>query len=822
MTSDNGKITDEEALNFHSQGKPGKLEINATKPLITQRDLSLGYSPGVAVPCLEIARDPDTAYDYTSKGNFVAVISNGTAVLGLGNLGALASKPVMEGKGILFKRFADIDAIDIEIDSSDVDEFVNAVKLLAPTWGGINLEDIAAPECFIIEQKLKELVDIPVFHDDQHGTAIICAAGLINACHITGRDFKKLKVVVNGAGSAGIACLELLKRMGVPHNNVLLCDRSGVVYQGRKESMNQWKSAHAVPTKKRTLLDAMTGADVFLGLSVAGAVSKDMVKAMAKSPIIFAMANPVPEIMPEEVLKVRTDAIIATGRSDYNNQVNNVMGFPYIFRGALDVRAREINEEMKIAAAQALAQLAREDVPEEVSAAYSGRELKYGPDYIIPAPFDPRLITTVPPAVARAAMESGVARKPITDFKNYKIELSARLDLTANTLTQIFDTVRANPQQVIFAEGEEEKVVRAAIHWRDNGYGHPILVGRAERVRAAMKNVGIKNGDDIEIANAAVSPHVNQYIEFLYEKLQRKGFLYRDIVRMVKNDRNIFASCMLACGHGDVMITGLTRNYNRSLENIARVIDVKEGEIPFGMSVLVTKQRTVFISDTTVQELPSSEELADITCLTARKARQMGHEPRAALLSYSNFGNPMREKSARIRDAVKHLDSRKTDFEYDGEMSADVALNKDLMSLFPFCRLSGPANVLIMPALHSANITSNVLQELTSGSMIGPILMGMEKPVQIAQMNASVADIINLAAIASMDAIEQGKTRKKAPAKPKSGKASPSPSRSRSTAQKTKAKSKAGAKKTAKTTRKTSKSSKSSKAKSTAKRKNAA
>lgn len=772
VTNENMKITDEDALYFHTKGQPGKLAITATKPLITQRDLSLGYSPGVAVPCQRIHEDPNLAYDYTAKGNFVAVISNGTAVLGLGNLGALASKPVMEGKAILFKRFADIDGIDVEIDSTDADEIINAIKLISVTYGGINLEDIAAPDCFIIEQRLKELCDIPVFHDDQHGTAIIALAGVMNACHLTGRDMKKIKVVVNGAGAAGMSCLELLKTVGVPHDNILLCDRLGVVYQGRTEQMNQWKSAHAVKTKKRTLLEAFSGADLFLGLSAAGAVSKEMVKVMAKNPIIFAMANPTPEIMPEEILQVRKDAIIATGRSDYSNQVNNVMCFPYIFRGALDVRARVINEAMKIAAAEALAELAREDVPEEVSAAYSGREMKYGRDYIIPSPFDPRLITRIPIAVAKAAMATGVARKPISDFEAYKRELSGRMDPTANSLTQIFDKVRANPKRIIFAEGEEEKTIRAAIHWRDNGYGEPVLVGRADRIRATMKDIGLKNGDDIEIVNAAVSTNVQRYIDFLYEKLQRKGFLYRDIARMVKNDRNIFASCMLECGHGDALVTGLTRSYHRTLENVARVIDTQKGAIPISVAMVVSKQRTVFISDVACQELPTSQELCDIAIATAAKARQMHHEPRVAFLSYSNFGNPMKEKSNRIRDAVKLMESHKVDFEYDGEMAADVALNKELLSLYPFCRLSEPANVLIMPALHSAHIASNMLSELGAGVTIGPILCNMEKPVQIVQMDASVADIINLSAIAALDAIDIA-NRKGANTAPASKAASP-------------------------------------------------
>ncbi len=767
MASENMKITDEEALAFHSMGQPGKISITPTKPLITQRDLALGYSPGVAVPCIKINENKDAAYDYTSKGNLVAVISNGTAVLGLGNLGALASKPVMEGKAILFKRFADIDSIDIEVDSTDTEKMIETIRAISPTFGGINLEDIGAPDCFIVEEKLKQLCDIPVFHDDQHGTAIVTAAGIINAAHLTGRNLSDLKVVANGAGSAGIACIELLKHMGVKHQNVLLCDRSGVIYEGRNDSsMNQWKSAHAVNTKKRTLLEAMTGADVFLGLSSAGAVTKEMVKAMNKNPIIFAMANPVPEIMPEEVLEVRKDAIIATGRSDYPNQVNNVMGFPYIFRGALDVRAREINTAMKVACAEAIAELAREDVPEEVLAVYAGSDLQYGPEYIIPTPFDPRLISRIPIAVARAAMETGVARRPIKDFNEYKRQLDARLDPAANSMANIFDVVRSNPQRVIFAEGEEEKVIRAAIHWRDNGYGHPVLVGRPDRIRQTVTRLGIKHADDLEVVNAAISPHVGTYINFLYDKLQRKGFLLRDVERMVKNDRNIFASCMISLGHGDVLITGLTRNYYRALENIGRVIDTKPGQFLFGMSMLVSKNRTVFISDTAVQELPNEVELADIAVRTARKVQQLGHDPRVALLSYSNFGNPMREKSKRIRDAVAILDSQKDlNFEYEGEISADVALNKELMAMYPFCRLSGPANVLVMPALHSAHISANLLEELDVGTVVGPILVGLCKPVQIVSMNATVSDIINLAAIGSIDAIEEKSNT--APAKPK-------------------------------------------------------
>lgn len=772
MSIENEPITEQEALAYHSEGKPGKLSILPTKPLMTQRDLSLGYSPGVAYPCIEINKDPQKAYDYTARGNFVAVVSNGTAVLGLGNLGALASKPVMEGKAILFKRFADIDCIDIEVDTTDVEEFINCVKLLGPSWGGINLEDIAGPECFIIEQRLRDEMDIPVFHDDQHGTAIICAAGLINAAHLTGRQLKDIKVVVLGAGAAGIACLELIKRMGIKHENALLVDKAGVIYEGRTESMNQWKSAHAVKTSKRTLAEALQGADMFLGLASKDAVTKEMVASMAKNPIIFAMANPDPEIRPEQVREVRSDAIIATGRSDYPNQVNNVMGFPYIFRGALDCRASQINEEMKVAAAEAIAALAREEVPEEVSAAYQGRKMEYGADYIIPAPFDPRLMTTVPVAVAQAAMRTGVARKPIIDIAAYKKELAARRDPTANSMQQIFDKVRENPQRMIFAEGEEEKVIRAAVQWRDNGYGQPILVGRADRIEALMKKMQVANHENIVVDNAAISPHVDAYVDYLYGRMQRQGFLYRDVSRMVKNDRNIFASCMLALGHGDGLITGLTRNYTVSLDNITRVIDVKDGEIPFGISIIVAKGRTIFIADTTVNELPSSQELAHITVKTAELARMLGHEPRAALLSYSTFGNPMREKSARIREAVQVLDNMSLDFEYDGEMAASVALNPEMMSLYPFCRLSGPANILVMPALHSAHIASQMLQELGDGVTIGPVTLGLDKPAQIAQMTASVSEIMNLAAITALEAIMEKEAKvTKLPSKGKKAKA---------------------------------------------------
>jgi len=746
------RVTEAEALEMHASGRPGKIEVTPTKPLTTQRDLSLAYSPGVAYPCLKIFENPDAVYDYTAKGNLVAVISNGTAVLGLGDLGPLGAKPVMEGKAVLFKRFADIDGIDLEVDTKDVDQFVNAVRYLGPSWGGINLEDIKAPECFIIEQRLRELLDIPVFHDDQHGTAIVAAAGLINALDVTGRSLKSIKMVVNGAGAASIACVELLKAMGMPHEAVVICDTKGTVYQGRTEGMNQWKSAHAVPTKARTLAEAMVGADVFFGLSAKGAVTQDMVRSMAAKPIIFAMANPDPEITPEDVRAVRSDALVATGRSDYPNQVNNVLGFPYIFRGALDVRARTINEPMKIAAARALAELARTDVPDEVGRSYSGRKLKYGPDYLIPTPFDPRLIAAVSSAVAEAAMSSGVARKPIADMRAYRQKLSARLDPTAASLQGIFEKVSANPRRVVFAEGEEERVIRAAIAFRNAGFGTPVLIGRAERIQQTMTAAGL-DGAGMEMHNARVSVHNQEYTDYLYARLQRKGFLARDCQRMVNQDRNVFGACMVAMGHADAMVTGTTRNFWTCFEDISHAISPKAGELAFSVSIVVTRGRTVFMSDVNVHELPTAEQLADIAIQTAAKARQMGHEPRVALLSFSNFGNPSREKAVRIREAVEILDARKVDFEYDGEMSADVALNDELRKLYPFCRLTGPANVLVMPALHSANIAYKLMQQLGGATIVGPLLIGLSKPVQVVQMGANVSDIVNTAAIAAYDAI---------------------------------------------------------------------
>jgi malate dehydrogenase (oxaloacetate-decarboxylating)(NADP+) len=752
ITENDRKVTDADALSLHASGRPGKLEIVPTKPMATQRDLSLAYSPGVAAPCLKIAENPDTAYDYTAKGNLVAVISNGTAVLGLGDLGALASKPVMEGKAVLFKRFADVDSIDLEVDTKDVEEFINCVRYLGPTFGGINLEDIKAPDCFIIEQRLRELMDIPVFHDDQHGTAIVAAAGLINAAHLTGRKMDNFKMVVNGAGAAAIACVELFKAMGVPHDNVTLCDTKGVVYQGRTEGMNQWKSAHAIKTKDRTLSEAMQGADVFVGLSAKGAVTPDMVKAMAPKPIIMAMANPDPEITPEEVKQVRNDAIVATGRSDYANQINNVLGFPYIFRGALDVRASTINDDMKVAAAKALAELARMDVPDEVDRAYAGRRLRYGPEYIVPVPFDPRLIVTIPAAVAEAAMASGVARKPITDMTAYKNELRARLDPTADSLQLIFDRVRSNKKRIVFAEGEDERAIRAALAYRTAGYGQPVLIGREEWIANVIKQSGLPEDHGLEIHNARVSENNQRYTDYLYRRLQRKGFLYRDCQRLVNNDRNIFAALMVEQGDADGLVTGLTRSFTQSLTDLTRVIPPAENTLLFGLSIAVMRGRTVFIADTSVNELPTPEQLVEITLRTAAKARQIGHDPRVAKLAYSNYGQPKRERAQRIREAVALLDKRPVDFEYDGEMSADVALDYDLMKrYYPFCRLKGPANVLVMPALHTADIGAKLLQKM-GGTVIGPLVMGLSKPAQIVPMGATVSDVVTAAALAAHDA----------------------------------------------------------------------
>ncbi|GAB5457058.1 MAG: NADP-dependent malic enzyme [Henriciella sp.] len=751
MTNKRPNFTDQEALDFHSDPVPGKLSMLPTKPMSTQRDLSLAYSPGVAVPVEAIAKDEDLAYEYTSKGNMVAVISNGTAILGLGNLGPMASKPVMEGKSVLFKRFADIDSIDVEVQTHDIDEFCTVVRNIGATWGGINLEDIGSPECFIMEQRLRDELDVPVFHDDQHGTAIIAAAGIINACAITGRKMEDLKVAVSGAGAAGLSVAGLIRHLGVKAENILMCDSSGVVYAGRTEKMDQFKSAFAVKTEKRTLAEAVDGADCLLGLSVKGAVTQDMVKSMAPNPIIFAMANPDPEITPEEIKQVRGDAIIATGRSDYPNQVNNVLGFPYIFRGALDVRARSINEEMKVAAAKALAELAREDVPDEVAAAYHGHRPTFGPDYIIPTPFDPRLISFIPPFVAQAAMDTGVARKPIEDMEEYRHSLARRLDPSASFLQGIQTTARENKKRIVFAEGEEPQVVRAAHTFQSQGLGHAILIGREAQVTRAMKQMGVPEGS-LEIVNARLSDRNADYMDYLYSRVHRKGYLKRDAQRLVNQDRNVFGCCMLALGDADGMVTGVTRNYDVCLTDVRMALDPLPDRPVIGMSMVINRGRTIFIADTSVNELPNGEELAAIGKEAAQVVSRLGFSPRVAFLSYSTFGQPMGERAEKVRDAVARLDAAgEKSFEYEGDVAADVALNPVHRILYPFSRLSGPANVLVMPAIHSASISTNLLEAMSRATIIGPILLGLSKPVQIASLGATVNDIVNLATLAAFD-----------------------------------------------------------------------
>ena len=740
-------FTAREALFYHEAIRPGKIEIIASKPMATQRDLSLAYSPGVAVPVQAIADDPANAAKYTARSNLVAVISNGTAILGMGNLGALASKPVMEGKAVLFKRFADVDAIDIELATEDPERFIDAVALMEPSFGGINLEDIKAPECFVIEQALRGRMNIPVMHDDQHGTAIISAAGVLNACYLTGRALKDVRMVVNGAGASAIACTALIKALGVPNDNVIMCDRAGVIYRGR-DNVDQWKSAHAIDTDARTLEQVLVGADIFLGLSAAGALKPEWVAKMADQPIIFAMANPDPEITPDDAKAVRPDAIIATGRSDYPNQVNNVLGFPFIFRGALDVQATAINEEMKIAAARAIAELARRPVPEEVAAAY-GRSQQFGRDYIIPAPFDPRLMEVVSSAVARAAMDSGVAQAPIADFEAYRHQLKSRLNPTTSVLTSVYAEVKNNPKRVVFAEAEEEVVLRAAIQFQDFGYGTPVLVGRTQAVRDKLVELGVGNPDSFEIQNSADSELVPQMVDYLYRRLQRRGYTERDVRRMVNQDRNTFASLLLALGHGDAMISGLTRTFAQTMREVSHVLDPKPGQVPFGVHMMIGKHYTVFLADTTINERPGAEELAHIARETAAVARRLGHEPRVAFLSYSTFGNPPGRWLGNIRDAVHLLDEEDPGFEYEGEMAPDAALNPRVKALYPFSRLSGPANVLVMPGLQSANLSAKLLRELAGNATIGPMLIGMEKPVQIAPMTATTPDLLTLAVLAA-------------------------------------------------------------------------
>jgi malate dehydrogenase (oxaloacetate-decarboxylating)(NADP+) len=745
------RFTPQEALQFHAQGKPGKLEITPTKPLATQRDLSLAYSPGVAEPVRAIAAEPATVYDYTSKGNMVAVVSNGTAILGLGNLGALPAKPVMEGKAALFKRFADIDAIDLLVDTTEVEAFIASVRYLAPSFGGINLEDIKAPDCFVIEERLRALMPIPVFHDDQHGTAIVVAAGMLNALKVVGKDLASIKLVCCGAGAAALACLNLLVKLGLKHKNVIVADIAGVVYEGRTELMDPYKRPFARKTKARTLADAMPGADVFLGLSAAGVVSREMIQSMAPRPIVFAMANPDPEIAPEEVAAARADAIVATGRSDYPNQINNVLCFPFIFRGALDVQASTINDAMKIAAAEALAELARAEVPDQVAAAFHGRRPTFGPDYIIPAPFDSRLMTHIPAAVAKAAMDSGVARRPIADLDGYVARLRARLDPAAGWLQSTFHMVRMNPKRVIFAEGEEPAVIRAASTYLAQGFGQPMLVGTSDVVKGRFEALGVPLRPEITLFDTRTSPFTEEFTDFLYRRLQRRGYLRRDCQRLVVNDRNIFAALMVEHGHADAMVSGVTRNWTSVYQHVRRVMNASPGRHVIGVSLVLSRGRAVLVADTSIHDMPSAEELANIAVEAAHAARRFGIEPRVAMLAYSTFGQPRGDRSDQVRQAVEILDERGVDFEYDGDMAADVALNRELMRLYPFCRLSDTANVLIMPAFHAASISTRLLRELGGATVIGPMLVGLSHAVQICTLGSKDVDIVNMAALAAYD-----------------------------------------------------------------------
>ena len=745
--------SDKEALEFHNNIKSGKIEIVSSKPMTTKRDLALAYSPGVAAPVKAIYKNPDLAYDYTTKGNLVAVISNGSAILGLGNLGAIASKPVMEGKAVLFKRFADIDSIDLEIDSNDPNEIINSIKNFSKSFGGINLEDIAAPDCFIIEKKLKEILDIPVFHDDQHGTAIITCAALMNAIDIAKKDIKKIKVVVNGAGASAMACTNLFIKSGVNKKNITMLDRKGVIHK-KRGNLNEWKSVYAIDTKDRTLKDAIKNADVFLGLSSAGALKKDMVKLMSKNPIIFACANPDPEITPEEIEEVRKDAIVATGRSDYPNQVNNLIGFPYIFRGALDVRAKTINEEMKVAAVRAIASLARERVPDEVVAAMGGERPTFGREYIIPSTFDPRLISVIPLAVAKAAMKTGVARKKIENFNIYSEQLKQRLDPSVTIMQGINNQIKKNQKKVVFADGEDEDTLKAAIAFKNAGLGIPLIVAKEEIVKKKLKEIGYGENFNIEIVNAKKNKLLREkYIKFLFNKLHRKeGLLERDCDKMARNDRVIWASCMVECGDADAMVTGNTRRYSSSLKKITKVIDSRPGEIMFGLNMVVSKGKTVFIADTTVHEYPTSEQMAEIAKSAARVVRLFGFDPKVAFLSHSTFGQPITSRTKHIRDAVDILKKMNVDFKFDGDMQPDVALSSEYKDLYPMSEIVGNANVLVMPGQHSAAISYKIMKTLGDVKGIGPLLIGLGRAIEVAPLRSSTSDILNLASVAAYSA----------------------------------------------------------------------
>ena len=745
--------SEKEALEFHNSIKSGKIEIISSKPMTTKRDLALAYSPGVAAPVKAISKNPDLAYDYTTKGNLVAVISNGSAILGLGNLGAVASKPVMEGKAVLFKRFADIDSIDIEIDSNNSEEIVNSIKNISKSFGGINLEDIAAPDCFIIEKKLKQLLDIPVFHDDQHGTAIITSAALINACDIANKKIEKIKVVINGAGASAMACAKMFINSGVTKKNITMLDSKGIIHSERK-NLNEWKKVFAIKTKNRSLKDAMKDSDVFLGLSSAGVLKKDMVKVMAKNPIIFACANPDPEIIPEEVEQVRKDAIIATGRSDYPNQVNNLLGFPYIFRGALDVRAKTINEEMKSAAVKAIAYLAKERVPDEVVAAMGGERPVYGKEYIIPSTFDPRLISVIPVAVAKAAIKTGVARKKIKDFNIYSEQLKNRLDPTVAVIQGINNQIKKTQKKVVFADGEDENNLKAAIAFKNSGLGIPILIAKEELVKKKLYEIGYEENLDIQIINSTNQKLRKKYVDYLFKKLQRKeGLLERDCDKLVRNDRVIWGACMVSCGDADALVTGNTRRYSSSLEKVSRVVDARSGEIMFGLNMVVNRGKTIFICDTTVIEYPNAKQLAEMAISAARVVRLFGFDPKVAFLSHSTFGQPTTDRTTRISDAVNLLKEKNVDFKFDGEMQPDVALEDTYKELYPFSQIVGNANVLIMPSLHSAAISFKIIKSMSRAKVIGPLLIGLGQAIEIAPLRSSTSEILNLASVAAYSSV---------------------------------------------------------------------
>ena len=748
---------DKQALKYHSQGKPGKVDVQSSKPCLTEYDLSLAYSPGVAAPCKEIAKFPQNAYKYTTKGNLVAVITNGSAVLGLGNIGPLAGKPVMEGKGVLFKQFADIDVFDLEVEAESTEAFIATVKSLAPTFGGINLEDIKAPECFVIEEALREQMNIPVFHDDQHGTAIISGAALVNACDVTQRDITQITVVLNGAGAAAIACAKLFKTLGVPAQNMIMCDSKGVIHSERKD-LNKYKKEFAIKTDHRTLADAMVGVDVFCGLSVSEALTSDMLVSMAKNPIVFAMANPDPEILPDVAKRVRDDVIIATGRSDFPNQVNNVLGFPSIFRGALDVQATKINEEMKLAAVQALAELARQGVPDIVSVAYGNRVFHYGPEYIIPKPFDPRVLTYVAPAVAKAAMKSGVAQKPIQNFKAYKEALESKQSLRQgfirsqmNQVKYISRKTKRDVPRLIFPEGSSERILKALNTIHNEKIIEPILVGYENEIHLTIERLELENLSHIQIHRPSISPNYRKYVEHLHQMRHRKGVMHAEAERLIL-DPHYFASMAVHLGYADGLIAGATQNYADCVRPILEIIGTTKDSFASGLIIILFKDRMFFLADTTVNVNPTAQQLATAAIHASQVARFFGAEPRVAMLSYSNFVSK-HENPRKMKEAALLVKQAEPDLIVDGEMQADTAVNSDIMKrIFPFCHIKKGANVLIFPNLDSGNIAYKLIQQLSEGEVLGPFLMGVRRPANVLQRTCSVEDVINTIVLTAVEA----------------------------------------------------------------------